>query len=97
MKYFLVYLLVCSCNKEPVCYIIRTILNACYTSVCYLLSSGSFFVATLSQSFGEIGWVSIFLDSLSKTLPHFAPGDVFSLFLLLLFWFPGLRVSSESG
>lgn len=59
----------------------------------------SSFEATVTKTCREIGWLSVSLDSLSKTLPHFAPGDVLFLFLLLLLliWFPGLRVGSESG
>lgn len=56
-----------------------------------ILESRSF-VATLPQSFGEIGPVSIFLDPLSKIVPHFASGDFF--FFLVVDG--GMEGSSES-
>lgn len=45
--------------------------------VCNSILDSSSFVTTLPQSFGEIGRVSIFLDPLSKIVPHFAPGEFF--------------------
>lgn len=38
----------------------------------------SSFEATVTKTCREIGWLSIFLESLSKILPHFAPGAVSS-------------------